>query len=216
MILKMMETGPLMVNTYIVGDENTGEAAVFDPGGDVDAILGVLKDEGLKVKYIINTHAHFDHVGGNKELQDKTGAPIIISEEESADLKAVGERAGLFGCTAEASSASKLVKEGDTIEVGSISFKVVDLRGHSTEGQGFIFEGDFDINGKKEKRKAIICGDALFAGSIGRTDFPGGNLNLLLENIRRKIFILPDDTLVMSGHGPVTTVGREKQYNPFF
>lgn len=216
MILKMMETGPLMVNTYIVGDEETKEAAVFDPGGDVDAILGVVKDEGLKVKYIINTHAHFDHVGGNKELQDKTDAPIIISQEEAADLEEAGERAGMFGCAAEASSASKFVKEGDTIEVGSISFKVVDLRGHSDAGQGFIFEGGFDINGKRETRKAIICGDALFAGSIGRTDFPGGNLDLLLENIRRKIFILPDDTLVMSGHGPVTTVGREKQTNPFF
>lgn len=216
MILKMMETGPLMVNTYIVGDENTGEAAVFDPGGDVDAILGVLKDEGLKVKYIINTHAHFDHVGGNKELQERTGAPIIISQEEAADLKEAGERAGMFGCTAEASSASKFVKEGEIIEMGSISFKVVDLRGHSNAGQGFIFEGEFDIKGKRETRKAIICGDALFAGSIGRTDFPGGDLDLLLNNIRRKIFILPDDTLVMSGHGPVTTVGREKQYNPFF
>lgn len=216
MILKMMETGPLMVNTYIVGDEVTGEAAVFDPGGDVDAILGIVNDEGLKVKYIINTHAHFDHVGGNRELHDKTGAPIVISQEESADLRVAGERAGMFGCTAEGSSASETVKEGDTIEAGSITFKVVDLRGHSSAGQGFIFDGDFDINGKKEKRKAIICGDALFAGSIGRTDFPGGDLDLLLQNIRRKIFTLPDDTLVMSGHGPVTTVGREKKTNPFF
>jgi hydroxyacylglutathione hydrolase len=216
MILKMMETGPLMVNTYIVGDEATGEAAVFDPGGDSDTILKVLKEEGLKVKYIINTHAHFDHVGGNQELQDKTGAPIIIHQDEAADLAVAGSRATMFGCTAESSSASEFVNEGDTIEVGSISFKVIDLRGHSSAGQGFVFEGEFDMSGNKERRKAIICGDALFAGSIGRTDFPGGNLDLLLENIRRKIFTLPDDTLVLSGHGPVTTVGREKQHNPFF
>jgi hydroxyacylglutathione hydrolase len=216
MILKMMETGPLMVNTYLVGDEATGEAAVFDPGGDVDSILDVVKQEGLKVKYIINTHAHFDHVGGNRELHDKTGAPIIIHQDEAADLAVAGSRATMFGCTAEGSDASQFVNEGDTIEVGNISFKVIDLRGHSSAGQGFVFEGELEINGKREKRKAVICGDALFAGSIGRTDFPGGNLDLLLENIRRKIFILPDDTLVLSGHGPVTTAGQEKQHNPFF
>jgi len=216
MILKMMETGPLMVNTYLVGDEATGEAAVFDPGGDVDSILDVAKQEGLKVKYIINTHAHFDHVGGNRELHDKTGAPIIIHQDEAADLAVAGSRATMFGCTAEGSDASQFVNEGDTIEVGNISFKVIDLRGHSSAGQGFVFEGELEINGKREKRKAVICGDALFAGSIGRTDFPGGNLDLLLDNIRRKIFILPDDTLVLSGHGPVTTAGQEKQHNPFF
>lgn len=216
MILKMMETGPLMVNTYIVGDEETREAVVFDPGGDVDSILSVVEKEGLKVKYIINTHAHFDHVGGNSELHDKTGAPIIISEDEAADLVVAGSRAVMFGCTAEGSSASQFIKEGETIEVGSISFKVIDLSGHSKAGQGFVFEGELDINGKRERRKLVICGDALFAGSIGRTDFPGGNLDLLLDNIRKKMFILPDDTLVLSGHGPVTTVGREKQHNPFF
>jgi len=216
MKLKMMETGPLMANTYIIGDETTGEAAVFDPGGDVDHILGVLKEEGLKVKYIINTHAHFDHVGGNQELQDKTGAPIMISQDEAADLIVAGDRATMFGCSAKGSSASEFTKEGDIIEVGSIRFKVIDLSGHSSAGQGFVFEGELDLNGKKEQRQAVICGDALFAGSIGRTDFPGGDLELLLENIRRKIFTLPDETLVMSGHGPVTTVGREKQHNPFF
>jgi len=216
MIFKMMETGPLMVNCYIAGDEETRDAAVFDPGGDVDAILAVLKQEGLKVKYIINTHAHFDHVGGNKELHDKTGAPIMISQDEAADLIEVGNRATMFGCSADASSASEFLKEGDTIEVGSIKFTVIDVSGHSIAGQGFVFEGEFDISGKKETRKAVICGDALFNGSIGRTDFPGGNLDQLLQNIRRKIFTLPGETLVFSGHGPVTTVEREKQYNPFF
>jgi hydroxyacylglutathione hydrolase len=216
MIFKMMETGPLMVNCYIIGDEATKEAAVFDPGGNVDDILSVVKEENLTVKYIINTHAHFDHVGGNKELHDKTGAPIMISQEESVDLVVAGDRATMFGCSAENSNASEFTKEGDIIEVGAISFTVIDLRGHSSAGQGFVFEGEFDISGNKEKRKAVICGDALFAGSIGRTDFPGGNLDLLLGNIRSKIFTLPDDTLVLSGHGPATTVGREKQSNPFF
>jgi hydroxyacylglutathione hydrolase len=216
MIFKMMETGPLMVNTYIVGDEATKEAAVFDPGGDVDSILAAVNEDGLKVKYIINTHAHFDHVGGNKELQEKTGAPILISEIEAKELEVVNSRASMFGCSAVNSDASEFSNEGDEITMGSITFKVIDLTGHSHAGQGFVFDGEFEMEGGKEKRKAVICGDALFAGSIGRTDFPGGNLDLLLQNIRRKIFTLPDDTLVFSGHGPVTTVGSEKQHNPFF
>jgi len=206
----------LMVNTYIVGDEATKEAVVFDPGGDVDSILEAVNEDSLKVKYIINTHAHFDHVGGNKELQDKTGAPILIHEVESKELEVVNSRASMFGCSAINSNASEFPNEGDEIQLGSITFKVIDLRGHSHAGQGFVFDGEFEMQGGKEKRKAVICGDALFAGSIGRTDFPGGNLDLLLENIRTKIFTLPDDTLVFSGHGPVTTVGSEKQHNPFF
>jgi hydroxyacylglutathione hydrolase len=216
MIFKMMETGPLMVNSYIVGDETTGQAAVFDPGGNVEDILKVVNEESLKVKYIVNTHAHFDHVGGNRELQDKTGARILINEDEAKDLLVVNDRASMFGCSAESSSASEFTKEGDSFEVGGITFNVIDLSGHSVAGQGFVFDGEFDMKNGKEKRKAIICGDALFAGSIGRTDFPGGDLDLLLGNIRRKIFTLPSDTLVFSGHGPVTTVGKEKQFNPFF
>jgi glyoxylase-like metal-dependent hydrolase (beta-lactamase superfamily II) len=216
MIFKMMETGPLMVNTYIVADENSKEAGVFDPGGDSDKIMKALEEDDLKIKYLINTHAHFDHVGGNKQLQDITGAPIIIHGEEAPDLLSVGGKANMFGCSADDSEASEFVKEGDVIEVGSIQFKALDLRGHSPAGLGFLFEGEFELGDGRENRKAIICGDALFAGSIGRTDFPGGNLELLLENVRTRIFVLPDDTLVLSGHGPATTVGREKRYNPFF
>ena len=216
MIFKMMETGPLMVNTYIVADESTKEAAVFDPGGDADRILSALEEDELKLKYIINTHAHFDHVGGNKDLQDATGAPIITHAEEAPELLKVGGRADMFGCSAEDSEASGFVKAGDIIEIGSIQFEVLDLRGHSSAGLGFLFEGEFETADGRERRKAVICGDALFAGSIGRTDFPGGDMDLLLDNVRKHIFTLPDDTLVFSGHGPVTTVGREKRYNPFF
>lgn len=216
MILKMMETGPLMVNTYIVADESTKEAAVFDPGGDADRILSALEEDELNVKYIINTHAHFDHVSGNKELQGATGAPIIIHAEEAPALLNVESKAGTFGCSAENSEASEFIEAGDIIEVGSIRFEVLDLRGHSPAGLGFLFEGEFETGDGKERRKAVICGDALFAGSIGRTDFQGGNMELLLENVRNKIFILPDSTLVLSGHGPATTVGNEKMYNPFF
>ena len=216
MILKVMETGPLMVNCYIVADEETKEAAVFDPAGNVDRILKVLADNDLKVKYIINTHTHWDHVGGNKELQDATEAPILTHREEAPALQAASVQAIMFGSTCANSEASRFIEEGDVIQVGSIRFDIIDLRGHSPAGLGFVFDGEVELDGAKQIRRIVICGDALFAGSIGRTDLPGGNMELLLKNIRNKIFTLPEDTLVLSGHGPVTTVGREKQHNPFF
>jgi hydroxyacylglutathione hydrolase len=215
MILKMLETGPLMVNCYIVGDETTKEAAVFDPGGNVDQILTAVSDDDLKVTYIMNTHTHWDHVGGNQELKDATGAPILTHRDEAPALQSVNEHATMFGSSATNSTASRFIEEGDVIEMGAIRFEVLDLRGHSPAGLGFVCEGALEVDGIKQQKKLVICGDALFAGSIGRTDFPGGNLELLLENIRKKIFTLPDDTLVLSGHGPITTVGREKQSNPF-
>lgn len=216
MILKMLETGPLMVNCYVVADEETKETAVFDPGGSVEEILNALAQEGLKVKYIINTHSHWDHVGGNKQLQEATGAAILTHRDEAPELGSASTRAAHFGTDATDSVASQFIQEGDVIQVGSLRFDVLDLRGHSIASLGFVFEGELDLEGVKEKKKLVICGDALFAGSIGRTDFPGSNLDLLLENIRTKVFTLPDDTLVLPGHGPASTVGREKQFNPFF
>ncbi len=215
MILKMLEVGPLSVNCYIVADNETRETAVFDPGGHVPRILEVLAEDDLTVKYIINTHGHFDHVGGNKELQDRTGAPILIHRDEGPGLLAAGERAALYGLTGISSKASRFIGEGDILDVGSIRFEVVELRGHSHTGLGYLFEGDIETEGHTQRRQIFISGDILFAGSIGRTDFPGGNLEVLLEDIRKKIFSLPDDTLVLSGHGPITTVGQERRFNPF-
>ena len=212
----MMETGPLMVNCYIIGDETAREGAVFDPGGNVDQILTVLAENHLKLKVIFNTHTHWDHVGGNRRLEEVTGAPILTHFKEAEGLKSAASHAGAFGSSAENSEASRFIKEGDVIEVGSIKFEVIDLRGHSPAGLGFVFDGELTVDGVVQRKKMVICGDALFAGSIGRTDFPGGNMGLLLENIRSKIFTLPDDTLILPGHGPTSTVGQEKSSNPFF
>lgn len=215
MILKKLETGPLMVNCYIVGDEGTRQAAVFDPGGNADQILNLLSQHGLTLRYIVNTHTHWDHTGGNADLQQATGAPILTHSSEASGLDAAGRQTAAFGSSGEKSQAARFVKEGDTIELGAISFQVTDLRGHSPGGLGFIFEGEVKLDGGPELRKLVICGDALFAGSIGRTDFPGGDMTLLVANIRSKILSLPDNTLVLPGHGPISTVGREKQSNPF-
>ena len=140
----------------------------------------------------------------------------MVMSDEAPGLKSVGDRAALYGNTSANSEATQFVAAGDTIEAGSIRFEIIDLRGHSPAGLGFVFDGEVAFDGTKQTKKLVICGDALFAGSIGRTDLPGGDMALLLKNIRDKIFTLPEDTLVLSGHGPVTTVGREKQYNPFF
>ena len=215
MILKMLQTGPLMVNCYIVGDEETREAGVFDPGGNAGEILEALAAENLTLACIVNTHAHWDHVGGNRELQEATGAPILVHADEAPSLQAVSSRAQVYGSQATDSEASRFLQEGDTLEIGSMAMDVVDLRGHSPGGLGFVFQGEIEVDGDRRRVTAVICGDALFAGSIGRTDFPGGDMELLLDNIRRKIFTLPDDALVLPGHGPVSTVGRERQTNPF-
>ena len=205
MIIKHLETGPLAVNTYILGDETTKQAMVIDPGGHVPQILATLSENQLTCSIIFNTHTHWDHVGGNGELKEKTGATLITHPDEAALLGSASAQASLFGMRVPPSpAADKLVVEGDFIELGEIKGKVVELPSHSPCGLGLIVG-----------RYAFV-GDALFAGSIGRTDFPGGSFEKLIQNIRDKLFTLPDDTIVLSGHGPQTTIGREKQYNPFF
>ncbi|MDP8254144.1 MAG: MBL fold metallo-hydrolase, partial [Candidatus Alcyoniella australis] len=186
MILEMLETGPLAVNCYIVGDEETKQAAVIDPGGHAQMILDLVNKHGLSVKYIINTHSHWDHTGGNAELKQSTDAPILIHEAEADMLANSAATASLFGMSVPSSPpADQLLKEGDEVEVGAIKMRVLHLPGHSPGGIGLVFD------------KVAIVGDSLFCGSIGRTDLPGGNHNALLDNIRRKLFTLPDDTQVL-------------------
>ncbi len=205
MILLQLATGPIQVNTYIVGDETTKKAMVVDPGGQVPQIVRALEEHGLTCELIFNTHTHWDHVGGNGELKAKTGAPIVTHPDEAATLGTEEMQARMFGLSVPSSPpADRTVREGDTVELGALSFRVIELPGHSPCGVGLVIDG------------YVFAGDSLFFGSIGRTDFPGGNLQALLTNIREKIFTLPDETVVLTGHGPATTVGREKTTNPFF
>lgn len=193
-----------MANCFIVGCENTKSAVVIDPGDEVNKILLALADSKLTVKYIINTHGHFDHVGANKRLKDATGAPILIHKSDAGMLAQVSVSAMAFGMSGEDSPpADRTIAEGDKITFGDITLTVLHTPGHSLGGVSLHSDG------------VVFVGDSLFAGSIGRTDFPGGNYDTLITSIKTKLFPLGDDVVVYSGHGPATTIGREKRFNPF-
>lgn len=204
MIIKKLEVGPIMANCFILGCESTKEAVVIDPGDDADRILMALSKSELKVKYLINTHGHFDHVGANKRMKDVTGAQIAIHPDDEPMLGELSRSASMFGLAAENSPpADILLKDGDKIVFGNITLEVIHTPGHSKGGVCLFTKGH------------LFAGDTLFAGSIGRTDLPGGDYDTLISSIRKKLLVLDEDIRVYTGHGPETTIGNEKRMNPF-
>jgi glyoxylase-like metal-dependent hydrolase (beta-lactamase superfamily II) len=178
--------------------------AVIDPGDDADRILAGAKKANLRIAHIINTHGHFDHVGGNRQLKAATDAELMIHPLDAPMLKQLGRMAGAFGLSAENSPApDRLVEDGHTIAVGDLRLEVIHTPGHTPGGISL------HVNG------CVFVGDTLFQGSIGRTDFPGGDFDTLLTSIRTRLFVLDDTTTVYTGHGPDTTIGTEKRFNPF-
>ena len=208
MIFQSLVVGPLQVNCFVLGCEKTGEAIVIDPGGDVDDILQFLAKANLNLKYILNTHSHLDHVGGNADLKENTSAKIIIHSLDAPDITNISSHGLLFGLRVKDSPpADILIEDGDEIVVGEeIKLKTLHTPGHSRGSCSFLLDG-YDV---------VFVGDTLFAGSIGRTDLPGGDYNTLINSVRTKLFTLPDDFKALPGHGPQTTIGYEKKYNPFF
>jgi len=205
LIIKELPVGPIQANCFIVGCEETHESVVIDPGDEPDRILLSLAELKLKVKYILNTHCHFDHVGGNCRMKEVTGAEILIHSLDAPMLTNMGSTASGFGLQIEESPPpDRELAEGDLVSFGSIELKVIHTPGHTQGGISF-YAGN-----------SVFVGDTLFAGSIGRTDFPGGSYNLLIESVREKLFVLDDEVNVYCGHGPQTTIGREKRFNPFF
>jgi hydroxyacylglutathione hydrolase len=204
LIIKKLEVGPIMANCFILGCETTKEAAVIDPGDDADRILMILAKENLTVKYLVNTHGHFDHVGANKRMKEVTGAPLAIHTEDVPMLSQLSRSAASFGLAAENSpEPDLLLHDGDTVTFGDITLKVIHTPGHSRGGICLYTKGH------------LFAGDTLFAGSIGRTDLPGGDYDTLIASIKEKLLALPDDTVVYTGHGPETTIANEKRMNPF-
>ena len=204
MIIKKLEVGPIMANCFILGCESTKEAVVIDPGDDADRILMTLAKSELKVKYLINTHGHFDHVGANKRMKDVTGALLAIHPDDEPMFKELSRSAMMFGLSAENSpSADIFLKDGDEISFGTIRLKVIHTPGHTKGGISLYTKGH------------LFAGDTLFAGSIGRTDLGGGDYDTLISSIKEKLLVLEPETIVYTGHGPETTIGNEKRMNPF-
>jgi glyoxylase-like metal-dependent hydrolase (beta-lactamase superfamily II) len=203
MIVKGLVVGPLQVNCYLVGCEETKEGIVIDPGGDAPVILSQIHALELNIAYIINTHGHIDHVAANRSIKEATSAPIAIHRLDAPWLtNPQGGLALLLGVT-PGPPADIFLEEGDEVRFGKISLKVLHTPGHTTGGISLWGE------------EIIFTGDALFKMGIGRTDLPGGDFKTLIKSIRTKLFTLPEETVVYPGHGPATTIGREKRTNPF-
>ena len=207
----MLQVGPIMTNCYIVGCEETKQGAIIDPGGNGDRILAEVRQLGLEIKYVINTHGHFDHTLANREVMEnlkkrqKQPPLLAIHRAEEPMLKS-GGGAALFGLKGFSSPPVDLyLEEGDVLTLGQVKLKVLYTPGHSVGSVSLL----------NEREKAVFDGDVLFNMGIGRTDLTGGDFETLMDSIRNKLLALPDDTVVYSGHGPATTIGRERAGNPF-
>lgn len=204
MIIETVVVGALEVNCYIIGCEETMEGVVVDPGADADRVLAAVSKHGLRIIHVLNTHGHFDHIGGNRPVMAAVGADLLIHEADVPFLSRADKTAAAYGLKSENSPVpDKCLHDGMILSVGTLKLKVLHTPGHTPGGCCF------QVNG------IVISGDTLFANSIGRTDFPGGSLETLLKSIHGKLMSLPDETVVYPGHGPSTTIGRERVCNPY-
>lgn len=204
--IKMLPLGPLQTNCYIAGCSETRHAAVIDPAWAGEQIAAVAHEEDWKITHILLTHTHFDHVGGLLALKTAKDVPVLAHAESVPMLKVAASSAARWGLTVAQPAAPDLyVSEGDSIEVGDVQLDVLDTPGHAPGHVSFYCA----------KHGVLFDGDVLFKGSIGRTDLPGANTNDLMRTIKEKILLLPDETQVLSGHGPPTTIDVERRTNPF-
>jgi glyoxylase-like metal-dependent hydrolase (beta-lactamase superfamily II) len=206
MIHEILPVGMLQCNCSIFGDVEGGEALVVDPGDDIARVLEVLKKHGLTVKAIVITHAHIDHIGGAQKLKLATGAPVYMNPDDAELQEMMDVQAGWLGMRPpEQVEIDAPAKDGDKLVVGATEFHVLETPGHT--------QGSISLWIPSERK--LVAGDTLFRDSIGRTDLPGGDGRQILRSIHDKLLPLPDDTLVIPGHGDNTTIGREKRVNYF-
>lgn len=203
MILKKLELGPFGTNCYIVGSESSKEGMIIDPGDEAEAILRTVKSLGLDIKLIVLTHGHLDHLGALKKVKEATGAELLIHADDAYFLQKRPLNA-VFGFPyPDTPPPDRVLKDGDSIGIGGLHFLVLHTPGHSPGGICLLGEG------------VVFSGDALFNYGIGRTDFTGGSYEELMNSIHTKLMVLPDNIIVYPGHGPATTIGTERQGNPF-
>jgi hydroxyacylglutathione hydrolase len=207
MFIEQRQVGNMAVFSYLIGDENAQEALVIDPAVDIERIIESAENHKVKIRYIVNTHGHADHIGGNADMKRRTGAQIIIHEDD-ADMLIHTPIEILHMFDAKPSPpADRLVREGDTVQVGEVKLQVIHTPGHSPGSMVLFMEG------------YAFTGDTLFVEAVGRTDLPGGSWETMLDSIQRKLLILPDETVVLPGHNygrtETSTIGHEKLHNPF-
>ena len=206
MIVEMLTVGPFQENCYVVGDEGSGIGTVIDPGDEATRIALAVERLGLEIGQIIVTHAHVDHVGALVPLADEYLCPVLMHEEAEAMLKTVPQQAMMMGLRfGPIPQVDRHVGDDEVLEVGSLRLHSLYTPGHAPGHLAFYVE----------EEGVVFSGDALFAGSVGRTDLTGGSMELLMQTISERLLTLPDETRVLSGHGPETTIGRERQTNPF-
>ncbi len=206
MILKTLVVGPIGANCYVIGDEATNEGAIIDPGDDAQRIIQVVKETGLAIQFIIATHGHFDHNGGMREVKDELDCDFLLHKNDLMFVQRSKESAMNWGIHIEqVPDPDRYVEEGDILKLGSLELKIIHTPGHSPGGICIYIPTE----------NSVFSGDTLFNGSVGRTDFDGGSMEELLKSIKEKLYTLPDDTVVYTGHGEETTIGNEKRQNMF-
>ena len=206
MIHEIFPVGPLQCNCSVIGDETTREGMVIDPGDDIEDVLAIIRKHNLHINQIVITHAHIDHVGGAMKLRAATDAPILLNQNDYALLKMLDVQATWIGVPSPGKvEIDQSITNADTVKAGPLVANVLHTPGHT--------EGSICLYFPAEKK--LVAGDTLFAGSIGRTDLPGGSFEKIIHSLHEKVLALPDETVVVPGHGPLTTIGEERESNPF-
>jgi glyoxylase-like metal-dependent hydrolase (beta-lactamase superfamily II) len=206
MIVEMLTVSPFQENCYVIGDEKSVAGAIIDPGDEATRIALTVERVGLQISQIIVTHSHIDHVGAVAQLVDEYMCPVLMHAEAEAMLKTVPQQAMMMGMRfGKIPNVDLHVGDDEVLEVGSLRLRSMYTPGHAPGHLAFFVEDE----------GLVFSGDALFAGSVGRVDLPGGSMEVLMRSISERLLTLPDETRVLSGHGPETTIGRERVTNPF-